>query len=64
MLVPFGNFEGEELFFPEINVKILLRPGLVVAFKSAELLHQVLSYTSDRYSVVLFTPQNCFHPRK
>jgi hypothetical protein len=37
-----------------------MRPGMVVAFKLALLYHEVLDYEGDRYSMVLFTPQNCF----
>jgi hypothetical protein len=61
-VVPFGKFEGGDLYFPELNITIKMRSGMVVAFKPAELLHEVLSYTGDRYSIVLFTPQTCFFP--
>jgi hypothetical protein len=37
---------------------------MVVAFKSYELKHQVMPYEGSRYSIVLFTHQNCFFPSK
>jgi hypothetical protein len=61
-IIPFGRFQGGDLHFPELNITIKMKPGMVVAFKSAELLHKVLPYTGDRYSLVLFTPQTCFFP--
>jgi hypothetical protein len=43
-VIPFGNFTGGELFFKDI---IKMRPGMVVAFKSALLYHEVLEVMKE-----------------
>jgi hypothetical protein len=37
-------FERDDLYFPKLNITIKMRSGIVVAFKLAELLHEVLSF--------------------
>jgi len=59
-VIPFGNFEGGELFFPDLNITIKMAPEMLVAFQSFELDHCVHEYTGERYSVVFFTHQTMF----
>jgi hypothetical protein len=58
--IPYGEFTGGALYFPDLKITINMKPGMVVAFKSEELLHEVLKYEGQWYSVILFTSQNCF----
>ncbi|RHZ52079.1 hypothetical protein Glove_465g2 [Diversispora epigaea] len=38
-LIPLGNFQGGDLYFPQLHVRVPLQPGQVVAFDSHNLLH-------------------------
>lgn len=59
-IVPFGQFKGGELFFRELGITVHMRPGVVLAFKSYELMHEVNAYKGWRYSLVLYQHQNMF----
>lgn len=62
-IVPFGNYtEGRSLFFPHLNIDVLLQPGDLVCFRSYELKHQVKKYNNVRNSLVFFTHHNMFFP--
>ena len=52
----FGNFEGAYLEFPELKLKIRLRPGDMVFFRGRDLLHQAHLWTrGERHFVIHFT---------
>jgi len=54
-LVPLGNFQGGELYFPQLHTLIPLQPGQVVAFSSHYLLHGNFPLVNGiRHSVVYF----------
>jgi len=61
-VVPFGKWKegGGDLYFPDLGITVVMKPGMVVAFKSAELLHGVTPYVGERYSIVLFSGQTLF----
>jgi len=59
-VVVFGNFTGGQIHFPELNITVHVQPGDLIAFKSYELLHQVLPYVGERYSIVMFQHHNMF----
>jgi hypothetical protein len=63
-VIPFGDFTGGKVYFEGLNITVSMCSGMVVAFKSYELKHQVMPYEGSRYSIVLFTHQNCFFPAK
>ncbi|RHZ86403.1 hypothetical protein Glove_51g32 [Diversispora epigaea] len=52
-LIPLGNFQGGDLYFPQLHV---------VAFNSHYLLHGNLPLISGiRHSIIYFVHQNFFH---
>lgn len=63
-VVVFGDFEGGELYFRDLNITIAIRPGDVIAFRSFELFHEVREYTGQRYSIVMFQSQEMFFKSK
>ncbi|RHZ43725.1 hypothetical protein Glove_879g2 [Diversispora epigaea] len=61
-LIPLGNFQGRDLYFPQLHVRVPLQPGQVVAFDSHNLFHGNLPLISEiRHSIVYFVHQNFFH---
>ena len=57
LLIPYGNFEGGELVFRDLGLCIKCKAGDVVAFNSANLLHENLEVRDGvRYSIVFFSP--------
>jgi hypothetical protein len=62
-LIPLGNFQGGELYFPQLHTLIPLQPGQVVAFSSHYLLHGNFPLMSDgiRHSIVYFVHNIFFH---
>jgi hypothetical protein len=64
-LVPLGNFQGGELYFPQLHTVIPLRPDQVVAFSSHYLLHGNFPLTCGvdniRHSIVYFVHNIFFH---
>jgi hypothetical protein len=64
-LVPLGNFQGGELYFPQLHTLIPLQPGKVVIFSSHYLLHGNFRLTDEanniRHSIVYFIHNNFFH---
>ncbi|RHZ79024.1 hypothetical protein Glove_152g66 [Diversispora epigaea] len=61
-LIPLGNFQGGDLYFPQLHVRVPLQPGQVVAFDSHNLLHGNLPLISGiRHSIIYFVHQNFFH---
>jgi hypothetical protein len=40
--IPYEEFTGGALYFPDLKITINMKPGMVVAFKSEELLHEGL----------------------
>ncbi|RHZ46101.1 hypothetical protein Glove_634g7 [Diversispora epigaea] len=63
-LIPLGNFQGGDLYFPQLHVRVPLQPGQVVAFDSHNLLHGNLPLISGiRHSIVYFVHQNFFHKK-
>ena len=59
-LVPLGDWEGGDLIFPQLNVRIKLKPGNILAFRSNLLVHGNLSCSGVRHSLVFFTHNNLF----
>jgi hypothetical protein len=41
-IIFYGEFTGSALYFPDLKITINMKPGMVVAFKSDELLHEGL----------------------
>ena len=64
-LVSLGNFQGGELYFPQLYTLIPLQPGKVVAFSSHYLLHGnfplICGVNNIRHSIVYFVHNNFFH---
>ena len=64
-LVPLGDFQGGELYFPQLHTLIPLQPGKVVAFSSHYLLHGnfplIRGVNNIRHSIVYFVHNNFFH---
>src|SRR5215216_7813631 len=59
-LVSLGDWEGGDLIFPQLNVRIKLKPGNILAFRSNLSVHGNLPYSGVRYSLVFFTHNNLF----
>ena len=59
-LVPLGDWEGGDLIFPQLNVRIKLKPGNILAFRSNLLVHGNLPFSGVRHSLVFFTHNNLF----
>jgi hypothetical protein len=59
-LVPLGEWEGGDLIFPQLNVRIKLKPGNILAFRSNLLVHGNLPCSGVRHSLVFFTHNNLF----
>jgi len=59
-LVPLGEWEGGDLIFPQLKVRIKLKPGNILAFRSNLLVHGNLPYSGVRHSLVFFTHNNLF----
>jgi len=47
-VIAFGDFTGGDLYFPDLNITIPMKP--------------VTKATGERYSIVLFSNQDCFFP--
>lgn len=61
-LVPLGNFQGGELYFPQLHSFMPLQPGQVVAFSSHYLLHGNFPLIHGvRHSIVYFIHNIFFH---
>ncbi|RHZ81121.1 hypothetical protein Glove_123g124 [Diversispora epigaea] len=61
-LVPLGDFQGGELYFPQLRTLVSLRPGQIVAFSSHFLLHSNFPLTRGiRHSIVYFVHNVCFN---
>ncbi len=60
LLVPLEEWEGGDLIFPQLNVRIKLKPGNILAFRSNLLVHGNLSCSGVRHSLVFFTHNNLF----
>lgn len=60
-VLPFGDgWTGGELAFRQLNLKFKLRPGDVIFFRSAILLHENLPHEGPRRSMVLTTDHDSF----
>jgi hypothetical protein len=60
-LIALGEFEGGELYFPQLNIIIKLKPGQIVVFPSHLLLHGNFIVTKGiRYSIVYFVHAGFF----
>ncbi|RHZ49792.1 hypothetical protein Glove_511g13 [Diversispora epigaea] len=61
-LVSLGDFQGGELYFPQLRTLVPLRPGQIVAFSSHFLLHSNFPLTRGiRHSIVYFVHNVCFN---
>src|SRR5918994_1996381 len=58
--VLLGDWEGGDLIFSQLNVRIKLKPGNILAFRSNLLVHENLPCSGVRYSLVFFTHNNLF----
>lgn len=67
-VVTFGDedegFTGGELELIDLNVKVAMQDGHIVAFRSHCIEHQVLPYTGKRNSLVLFFCDNLYYSTK
>ncbi|EJF55412.1 hypothetical protein DICSQDRAFT_130611 [Dichomitus squalens LYAD-421 SS1] len=55
-IVYFGTFEQAYLTFPQLGLRVRIRPGDVVFFRGRDLLHLVEDWgKGDRYLIVYFT---------
>jgi len=57
--IPFGCFEGGDLHFPELKVRMEYGTGDVAAFRSLQV-HEVKPFRGTRFSLVLFSHNNVF----
>lgn len=61
-LIPFGDYDGAHLLFPELAIALEAKPGDVICFKSKLLLHGTTNFTGSRKSLVLFSNNSIFFP--
>jgi hypothetical protein len=59
-VVPYGNYSGGDLVFPEVKLRCKLRPGDVIFFRSRELMHENFAVKGQRRSIVFTACHNCF----
>lgn len=59
-VMPFGNFKGGNLVFPDINIEVVLAPGDLICFQSFKLEHFNRNFEGVRNSIVFFTHHNMF----
>lgn len=59
-LVPLGEWEGGDLIFPQLKVRVKLKPRNILAFRSNLLVHGNLLCSGVRHSLVFFTHNNLF----
>ena len=59
-LIPLGDWEDNDVIFPQLNIRVKLKPGNILAFKSNLLVHGNLPCFSVRHSLVFFTHNNLF----
>jgi hypothetical protein len=57
--IPFGNFTGGDLNFPDLNLRVKYQSGDVASFLSLQR-HEVKRFIGTRYSLVLFTHNTVF----
>jgi hypothetical protein len=57
--IPFGNFTGGDLNFPDLNLRVQYKSGDVASFLSLQR-HEVKRFRGSRYSLVLFTHNTVF----
>ncbi|POY75908.1 hypothetical protein BMF94_0991 [Rhodotorula taiwanensis] len=55
---PFGSYTGGDLFFIDLDLRVALKPGDLLVFRSALLRHSVLPFTGSRHSLVAFTHEH------
>jgi len=53
-----GEFEGGELCFPELGLKLEHKPGDIIFFRSTLLKHFVSDFDGNRTSLVFFSYEN------
>jgi len=54
-VIPFGEWTGGDLTFPDIGATVKLQKGDIILFQSFNLLHGTEEYTGNRHSIVLCT---------
>jgi hypothetical protein len=59
-VVPYGNYTGGDLVFPELKLRFVVRPGDIIYFRSRELLHENFAVKGHRRSIVFTACHNCF----
>ena len=59
-LVPLGDWEGGDVIFPQLNIRVKLKPENILAFRSNLLIHSNLPCFGVRHSLVFFTHNNLF----
>ena len=63
-LIPLGEFQGGEFYFPQLHTLVPLRSGQIVAFSSRFLLYGNFLLTNEnniRHSIVYFIHERFFH---
>lgn len=60
-VIPFGEeWSGGELVFRDLGLGFALKPGDVIFFRSARLVHENLPFEGKRRSIVMTTDRNSF----
>jgi len=59
-VLPFGDFTGGQIFFPDLRVELEVECGDLVCFPSASLLHNTEPFVGKRHSLVFFNHHDMF----
>jgi predicted 2-oxoglutarate/Fe(II)-dependent dioxygenase YbiX len=59
-LVPWGEYEGGDLVLVQLGIKVELRPGDAIFFRSAHIVRMIGKPKRDRGIVTLFSHANTF----
>jgi hypothetical protein len=59
-LIPLGDWEGGDVIFPQLNIRVKLKPENILAFRSNLLVFGNLPYFVIKLSLVFFTHNNLF----
>lgn len=61
-VMPFGDYDGGNLVFPDLKLEVELRPGDLVCFRSHLIEHFNRSFSGYRNSLVFFSSHTLFFP--
>ena len=60
-IIPFGDYQGANLYFPDMNLNVEFLPGDLICFNSFNLQHGVRSFQGFRGSIVFIGHENMFY---